>query len=74
MVINMAGRANRAKRPPVTRDAIVVLDLCCRLKGQVLMLIICRHPTNQRGASRFRQTRRRRGVVRVRVSARDKFN
>ncbi|GIR14608.1 MAG: hypothetical protein CM15mP25_3630 [Gammaproteobacteria bacterium] len=64
MVVDMAGRTNRAKRPPVASDAIVVLDLCCRLKSQVLMPVIRRHPTNQRGACRLAE-RAAGGVIRV---------
>ena len=54
MVIDMTRRANRAKRPPIASDAIVILDLRRRLKGQVLMPVIRRHPANQRGAGRLR--------------------
>ena len=73
MVVDMAGRTNRAKRPPVASDAIVVLDLCCRLKSQVLMPVIRRHPTNQRGACCLGEARRRWGVIRVGMGAGDKF-
>ena len=69
MVINMAGRANRAKRPPVASDAIVVLDLCCRLKAQVLMPVIRRHPTYQLGACCLGEARRRLGLRGVPVQA-----
>ena len=54
MVIDMTRRANRAKRPPFASDAIVIFDLRRRLKGQVLMPVIRRHPANQRGAGRLR--------------------
>ena len=58
MVIDVAGGTNRAQCPAGTRDAIVVLDLVYRLKSQILMPVIGRHPANRRGTGGLSQTRR----------------